>query len=93
MTFFEFILGVLLWVTVTFWTAVPPMIFSSLTKRERRKWEEYSRRQKIFLGIFFGPFMLTYTLFYIFFQDTGKYWEALFNFLVGLVKKYFSLLK
>jgi hypothetical protein len=40
-----------------------------------------------------GPLVLISTMFCIFFEFTKPFWVALFNFLVGLVKKYFSLLK
>jgi len=91
MIFFEFIYKFVGLVILAIWIVVPPFVFHDAMHdiKLRKQWENLSRRQKIFLSVFLGPIVLINTLFCI----TKPFWVALLNFLVGLVKKYFSLLK
>lgn len=52
-------------------------------------WENYSRRQKIFIGILRGPIVLIYTTIWILLRDT----ETLRKKIYELGEKYFDLLK
>lgn len=56
-------------------------------------WKRMSRRQKIFVGIIGGPCMLFSALWSIFIQDTGRFWEKFFNFILKMIINYYNMLK
>ena len=77
----------LLLVPYFFYTVFSTVMFYDKTVWS--KWENYSRRQKIFIGVLRGPIVLLHTLIWIFLRDT----EILRKKIYEIGEKYFNLLK
>ncbi len=79
-----------LFVFTFFWSTIGCGIaFASKTSYELRLWENYSRRQKICLGVIYGPLYLLCTIIYILWTDTAKARV----FFCSVCKKYFEMLE
>ena len=89
--FFGTVFGILLGVVVLFcWCFGPPVHFySDLSERQRQVFYNFSRRQKIIIGILAGPISLILVLWNIFSNDTKPFWK----YLGKVAVKYFNLLK